>query len=219
MSSYSCSWSVSSSSRLSLLWRLVWLHLQPSSSRGGTIHSRAHRLLKPRTPLDCPACCLTSTLSSGVESASAPVRPWREMKSRREAPKRVNTEGFACPNQQCPSSGIPDARDPRPRRRWQAWACRAHPDVSGSCLPYHVHCPAPHSLLSSENPLPTDRRGADSAGRRVGSFGGSTCRRAFGKPLARAFLSRAGSHAQTLHERFFCHLHLPHLQLEELRTR
>jgi len=31
--------------------------------------------------------------------------------------------------------------------------------------------------------------------------------------------SRAGEHAHTLHERFFCHLHLPHLQLDELRTR
>src|SRR5207237_8953751 len=31
--------------------------------------------------------------------------------------------------------------------------------------------------------------------------------------------SREGSHAQTLHERFFCHLHLPYLQLDELRTR
>jgi hypothetical protein len=31
--------------------------------------------------------------------------------------------------------------------------------------------------------------------------------------------SRAGEHAQTLHERFFCHLHLPHLQLDELRTK
>src|SRR2546430_16262024 len=42
---------------------------------------------------------------------------------------------------------------------------------------------------------------------------------ATGKPRSRAFLSRAGSHAQTLHERFFCHLQLPHLQLDELRTR
>ena len=33
------------------------------------------------------------------------------------------------------------------------------------------------------------------------------------------WLTRAGEHAQTLHERFFCHLHLPHLQLDELRTR
>jgi hypothetical protein len=44
-------------------------------------------------PLDCPACRLASPLS---------VRPWREMKSRRGAPKRVNTEGFACPNRECP---------------------------------------------------------------------------------------------------------------------
>ena len=33
------------------------------------------------------------------------------------------------------------------------------------------------------------------------------------------WLTRAGQHAQTLHERSFCHLHLPHLQLDELRTR
>lgn len=33
------------------------------------------------------------------------------------------------------------------------------------------------------------------------------------------WLSRAGEHAQTLHERSFCHLRLLHLQLDELRTR
>jgi transposase-like protein len=32
-------------------------------------------------------------------------------------------------------------------------------------------------------------------------------------------LSRAGQHAQTLHERTFLNLWLPHLQLDELRTR
>jgi hypothetical protein len=31
------------------------------------------------------------------------------MKSRRGAPKRIETQGFACPNQQCPYSGITDA--------------------------------------------------------------------------------------------------------------
>src|SRR5262245_48268995 len=35
-------------------------------------------------------------------------RPWPEVKSRRGAPKRVNTEGFACPNPQCPYVGITD---------------------------------------------------------------------------------------------------------------
>jgi hypothetical protein len=32
------------------------------------------------------------------------------------------------------------------------------------------------------------------------------------------WLTRALEHAQTLHERSFCHLWLPHLQLDELRT-
>ncbi len=73
------------------------------------MQTRVQRLLKPRTPLDCPACRLSSNLSSGVGPVSLSVRPWREVKSRRGAPKRVNTEGFACPNPQCPSSGITDA--------------------------------------------------------------------------------------------------------------
>jgi hypothetical protein len=95
---------------LVLLCRLSWLYLHPSHSRGGAIHTRAQRLLKPRTPLDCSACRLTCGSSSVVGPAPASVRPWREMKSRRGAPKRVNTEGFACPNRQCLYFGITDAQ-------------------------------------------------------------------------------------------------------------
>ncbi len=50
---------------LALLWRLSWLHRQPSHSRGRFIRSTTQRLLKPRTPLDCPACRLGSTPSLG----------------------------------------------------------------------------------------------------------------------------------------------------------
>lgn len=107
--SCTCSWSASSS-RWRLLWRLDWLPLQPTHSRGRAIHSLTQRLLKPRTPLDCPACRLPCTHSSVVGTAPLPVRPWREMKSRRGAPKRVNTEGFACPNHQCPYFGNTDAQ-------------------------------------------------------------------------------------------------------------
>ena len=95
---------------LALLRRPGWLPLPTSSSRGGAIHSSVQRLLKPRTPDDCPACRLASTASSGGRSAPAPVRPWHEVKSRRGAPKRVKTEGFACPNQQCAYFGITDAQ-------------------------------------------------------------------------------------------------------------
>jgi hypothetical protein len=91
---------------LALLGRLPWPHLQLSHAQAGRRRTLVHRLLKPRTPRDCPLCRLCS---SSVRPAPAPVRPWREMKSRRGAPKRVNTQGFACPNQQCPYYGITDA--------------------------------------------------------------------------------------------------------------
>jgi hypothetical protein len=51
----------SSSSRLSLLWRLGWLSLQPFHAQAGKRRPLVHRLLKPRTPLDCPICRLCSS--------------------------------------------------------------------------------------------------------------------------------------------------------------
>jgi hypothetical protein len=95
---------------LTLLCRLCWLHRQPAHSKPGAVRTSMQRLLKPRTPLDCPACRLSCDNSSGVGLAPAPVRPWCEVKSRRGAPKRVNTEGYACPNLQCPYSGITDTQ-------------------------------------------------------------------------------------------------------------
>jgi transposase-like protein len=92
------------------LWPLCWPHHGSAQSRAvAKMHTTLHRLLKPRSPHDCPACRLASTPSSGVGPAPLPVRPWPEVKSRRGAPKRIDTEGFACPNQQCPYSGITDA--------------------------------------------------------------------------------------------------------------
>ena len=49
----------------------------------------------------------------------------------------------------------------------------------------------------------------------------SAAERVFGSRQATitTWLTRAGEHAQTLHEHFFCNLQLLHLQLDELRTR
>jgi hypothetical protein len=124
----------------------------------------------PRSPLDCPACRLSCTLSSVVKPAPASVRPWHEVKSPRGAPKRVNTEGFACPNPKCPYSGITDAHLHASCCGWQAWPCRADPDVSRPCLPHHVQCSTPHSLAPFENPLSPDRNGADGASLWAGPF-------------------------------------------------
>ena len=94
---------------LAQLCHLYWTHHQPSHSKAETMRTTVQRLLKPRTPLDCPICRLSCTPSSVVGPAPAPVRPWRDVKSRRGAPKRINTEGFACPNRECPYFGITDA--------------------------------------------------------------------------------------------------------------
>ena len=109
MCSSSCFCS-SSCSRLSWLWSLCWSHLGLVQSRAAAkMRSTLHRLLKPRCPDDCPACRLASSPSSVGGPAHLPVLPWSEVKSRRGAPKRVNIEGFACPNPQCPYCGITDA--------------------------------------------------------------------------------------------------------------
>jgi hypothetical protein len=105
---------------LALLWLLEWFPLGPSS-KGKAKRTMLHRRLEPRSPDDCPACRLGSPASSGGELAHAPVRPWSEVKSRRGAPKRINTEGFACPNRQCQYFGNTDADFHAAFGRWQAW--------------------------------------------------------------------------------------------------
>ncbi len=40
---------------LALLWRLSWPHLQRSHSPARSRGALVHRLLKPRTQLDCPS--------------------------------------------------------------------------------------------------------------------------------------------------------------------
>jgi transposase-like protein/IS1 family transposase len=203
---------------LALLWRLDWFHLRPSSSSGRAKRSTLHRLLKPRCPDDCPACRLASTTSSGVGPAPLPVRPWCEVKSRRGAPKRVNTQDFACPNRTCPYFGITDAHIHAlvgDGKHGQAERIQT------------FRCQACHTTFTSRRNTPFYRLKTPSQQIAVvlsalaEGLDPSAAERVFGYRQATitTWLTRAGEHAQTLHEHFFRNLHLPHLQLDELRTR
>jgi hypothetical protein len=139
---------------LARLCRLTWCHHCPAQLRAAARHPIVQRLLKPHSPHDCPACRLSSTFSSLVGPAPLSVRPWREVKSRRGAPKRMNTQGFACPNQQCQYSGITDAHIHALLWGWYIWPGFANPDVSPSGLPHHVQCSTPHSFVPPETALP-----------------------------------------------------------------
>jgi hypothetical protein len=188
---------------------------QPSHSQAGRRRTMVHRLLKPRTPLDCPICRLSS---SGVRPAPAPVRLWCEVKSRRGAPKRIHTAGFACPNQQCAYFGITDAHihalvgdgkhghaEQIQTFRWQA--CRTTFSARRHTPLYRLKTPSHHVAMV----LTALAEGLDP----------SAAERVFGYRQATiiTWLSRAGQHAQSFHEHFFCHLQLPYVQLDELRTR
>jgi transposase-like protein len=205
---------------LSLAWlgRLSVLHQGLAHGRVGTLHPVVHRLLKPRTLRDCPSCCLSSPLAADADPSPLPVRPWSEVKSRRGAPKRIDTQGFACPNLQCPYFGITDAHihalvgDGKHGRveRIQTFRCQAcHTTFGERCHTplYGLKTPSQQIVVV----LSALAEGLDA----------SAAERVFGYRQATitTWLSRAGEHAQTLHERTFRTLWLPHLQLDELRTR
>ena len=192
-------------------------NLVPSRA-AAKLRTSVHRRLQPRTPDDCPLCRLATTASLGAGTAPAPVRPWREVKSRRGTPKRIETQGFACPNPQCSYFGITDAQvhalvgdgkhgQAERIQTFRCQACRTTFTARRDTPLYRLKTPSQQIGMV----LSALAEGLDpSAAERVFGYRQSTIT---------TWLTRTGQHAQTLHERTFCHLWLPHLQLDELRTR
>jgi hypothetical protein len=149
-------------------------HHSPSHSNE-RLRSLVHCRLKPRSPLACPLCCRSSARLSSQKLPPLAVRPWREIKSRRGAPKRVTTEGFACPNGACQYDGITDAQVLASSGRWQPWANRADPDLSRPCLSDDLQCAHPHAVVPPENTLVSGSPGAECSSRRAGSVCGRAC--------------------------------------------
>ena len=130
----------------------------------------------------------------------------------------MNTEGFACPNRTCSYSGITDAHihalvgdgthgHAERIQTFRGPACRTTFTARRDTPLYRLKTPS-HQVAMV---LTARACGLDpSAAERI--FG-------YRQATITAWLTRAGEHAQLLHERSFCHLRLPHLQLDELRTR
>src|SRR5262249_23139882 len=133
-------------------------------------------------------------------------------------PKRVNTEGFACPNRQCSYFGNTDARvhalvgdgkhgQAERIQTFRCQACRTTFSARRDTPLYRLKTPSQQIAMV----LTALAEGLDpSAAERV--FG-------FRQATITTWLTRSGEHAQTLHERFFANHRLPHIQLDELRTR
>ena len=202
-----------------LSW-LVWRSQRHRQLSGHTarIAARVQRLLKPRTPADCATCRQPTTAPAGTALARATVTPWRERKSQRGAPKRIDTQGFACPNQTCAYYGITDAHlhalvgdgTHGRRERIQTLRCQACEAT------FSTRRATPLYQLKTCSSRIAEVLTALSEGLDV-----AAAVRVFGHRHATiaTWLTRAGEHSATLHERWFQNLHLPHIQLDEIRTR
>lgn len=176
------------------------------------------RLLKPRTPDDCPACRRQGTATATDVPGGRSILPWCEVKSRRGAPKRIPTEGFACPNPACLYAGITDA---------QIHAVVGDGTHGKAERIQTFRCQACGTTFSSRRGTPLYR--LKTPAQRVGEvltalaegLDLAAAERVFGHRHATitTWLVRAGEHSATLHDRWFRNLTLPHLQLDELRTR
>ena len=176
------------------------------------------RLVKPRTPDDCPACRRQPTRPAPTPVPPLAVRPWREIKSRRRRPQQSTTEGFACPNHACLYHGITDAQvhalvgdgTHGTHERIQTFRCQA----CGTTFTSRRDTPLYH--LKTPSTRVAEVLSALAEGLSVAAAG-----RVFGhsEGTISTWLTRAGEHGAMLHDRWFRHLTLPHLQLDEPRTR
>ena len=89
---------------------LVWAWQLLLASHHAGVTTQVERLLKPRTPVDCPACRKQRLDQTATALSRLPVTPWREHKSRRGAMGRIATQGFACPNHMCKYYRVTDAQ-------------------------------------------------------------------------------------------------------------
>ncbi|MDQ5852037.1 MAG: hypothetical protein M3380_08200, partial [Chloroflexota bacterium] len=204
---------------LCMLWGMVvWdrrYHAQLDNSSATAIRQR---LLKPRTPDACPACRRQPVRPARAPAPPPAVRPWSELKSPRGRPKRSATDGFACPNPACPYYRITDAA--------------VHALVGDGThgkrerIPT-LRCQACRTTFTSRRDTPLYRlktrstRVAEVLSALAEGLSVAAAARVFGhsEGTISTWLTRAGEHSATLHDRWFRHLTLPHLQLDELRTR
>ena len=144
--------------------------------------------------------------------------PGARSKAAGERAIRVSTAGFACPNQQCKYFGNPDDQfhalvgDGKhgQAERIQTFRCQAcyTPFSARRHTPlYRLKTPS-HQVAVVLSAL---AEGLDA----------SAAERVFGYRQATitSWLTRADRHAELFHEHSFCNLQLPHLQLDEIRTR
>jgi IS1 family transposase len=196
-------------------WVLMCLYrtlLRAMPRQGGWL-----RRWRPRTPADCPHC-RREAASPPPGAPCSPPRPWREGRSRRGTPRRIATQGYACRHPSCPYFGITDAHihaliaAGRQGRTDRVQQCR--------CQACGTKVGARWGTALAHLKTPPARIGEVVAALAEGL---DVCAavRVFGhaEPTITRWRDRAARQAERLHGQVLRDLQLPHLQLDEIRTR
>lgn len=190
------------------------------SAKVRKLHKQIKRVLrrrwKPRSPHDCPEC--QSGLELAVVRSKTEVIPYIQRKSSRGRPKGLSTQGHACPNPACEYFGVRDDQlhaiigDGKrgKHKHIQHWRCQWCDQRFTSRL----HTPL-YRLKVDEGRivlvLMLLAEGCDiSVLVRCSGHCEATITR---------WLERMGEHSSLLHDRFFHHLFLALVQMDELYCR
>jgi hypothetical protein len=160
---------------LVVVW-LAWTWCSHPHSHSGTagVTAQFQPLLKPRTPDDCPVCRQPTTAAASTTPIGLPLTPWCERKSRPGAPKRINTQGFACPKPSCAYYRMSDAQ--LHALSGDGIEGKIEPIQTLRCQACHTMAHAPrYTTVSSQNRISSRCGSVDRPRRRTRCIGSCTC--------------------------------------------
>jgi len=174
------------------------------------------RRWKPRSPHDCPQC--QSGLSLSLFPRKTNPTPYSQLKSPRGRPKQLSTQGHACLNPNCDYFGVSDDQlhalvgDGKRGlldhiQYWRCQSCKASFSSRRNTPLFRLKISEERIILV----LMLLAEGCDiSVLVRCSGHAHATITR---------WLERTGDHSSRLHDRFFQHLLLPLVQMDELYCR
>lgn len=190
------------------------LRTNQSRRKKGDRPARIPRPLKAKTGEDC-VYCRAGKVVSFPDAKLAVILPWREVRSRRGRKKGISTQGYACNNRQCVYYRVKDEGvhalvgdglhgKQEAIQDLKCQACGKKFTVRRDTVLYH---------LKSRSERVCQALGLMAEGVDI-----STLERVFGvgEGTLRTWLTRAGQHAELMHNAVFEELIFRHIQLDEL---
>jgi transposase-like protein/IS1 family transposase len=175
---------------------------------------RTPRPLKAKTGEDC-VDCRAGKVSSRPDAPLSMVRPWREVRDRRGRKKGISTQGYACNNRQCGYYHVVE-------EGIQALVGDGHHGKQEMIQDLKCHACGKKFTVRRDTVMYRLKSHSERVGQALGLMAEgvdiSTLERVLGigEGTMRTWLTRAGEHAERMHNAVFAEVIFRHIQLDEL---